>query len=312
MTDIDRAVHILKSGDVIGLPTETVYGLAASVDSPTGVDKIFSIKERPFFDPLIVHIHSIQQAKKYSTGWNDSCEKLAMRFWPGPLTMILTKKDNISDKITSGLATVGLRMPNHKVALELIEKLGCPVAAPSANKFKRTSPTTALHVREEFPNLFVIDGQECSIGIESTIIGFEGESAVIYRPGMIPLNELEECLNQKILIKESPVAPGHLKHHYMPKKPIITFNEKYTNEQLNMHCPNELTENMHIWNLPEDPTHAARVLYAKFRDFDQMNISAIGIKFTHHQEDNPLFIGIFNRIFKAASFILAKEITNKT
>ena len=143
MNKIDQAKEYLLKNDIIGIPTETVYGLAASILSPKAIDKVFTIKERPSFDPLIVHVSSVQQAKEYSENWDDRCEKLAQAFWPGPLTMILPKSDQISGKITAGLETVGIRMPKHDLTLELIKLLGHPIAAPSANKFSKTSPTTA-------------------------------------------------------------------------------------------------------------------------------------------------------------------------
>ena len=139
MTKLNQALKLLKNGGVVGIPTETVYGLAASIESEQGIDKIFSTKERPFFDPLIVHVSSIDQCRNYVTSWSRECDLLVDHFWPGPLTIILPKADSISSKITSGLPTVALRMPKHEVTLELIKKLGHPVAAPSANKFKKTS-----------------------------------------------------------------------------------------------------------------------------------------------------------------------------
>jgi L-threonylcarbamoyladenylate synthase len=216
----------------------------------------------------------------------------------------------ISDKITSGLETVGLRIPNHSLTLELIRKLGHPVAAPSANKFTKTSPTSAQHVQTEFPEVFTLDGGTCEIGIESTIVGFENNAAVIYRPGMISASEIEKCLGYEIMTKESPVAPGHLKHHYMPKKPIIALLDEVDEQALSEFCPPDVLEQIYYWSLPNDPVMAARVLYAKFREFDHKEISAIGIKFTQEQRSNVQYSGIFNRLFKAASYILPKEIAH--
>lgn len=303
MEQINLAIQALKNNDVIGLPTETVYGLAADITSEEGINKIFATKERPFFDPLIVHISSTQQAKKCSRIWNEDCDQLANTFWPGPLTLILPKNnDLISDLITSGLDTVGLRMPQHKLALELIEKLGNPVAAPSANKFKKTSPTSAEHVKKAFPSILVIDGGDCSIGIESTILGFENDIPVIYRPGMITSKDIEKCLQKRVLIKESPIAPGHLKHHYMPETPIIMGLVTSQTKEL----PPQLTSNLVKWELPKDAALAARNLYSKFRELDQKQYSAIYITFTKEQFEAEEFRGIFNRLTKAASFDLTK------
>jgi L-threonylcarbamoyladenylate synthase len=195
MTKIEKAITLLKHGGVVGIPTETVYGLAASVESSEGIDKIFSTKERPFFDPLIVHVSSIDQAKNYVKSWPKVCDILAEKFWPGPVTFILPKNNHISDKISSGLETVGIRMPNHPQTLELINKLGHPIAAPSANKFKKTSPTCAQDVEAEFQNIFVIDGGPCDIGIESTILGFDDSKISVYRPGMVTKSQIEEILS---------------------------------------------------------------------------------------------------------------------
>ena len=151
--NIEKYTKILLNEDVVAIPTETVYGLAGSISSEKALHKIFKTKERPYFDPLIVHVSSIEQAKEYVTDWTEITEILAQNFWPGPLTFVLPKNDKVSDTITSGLNTVAIRMPNHIKTLKLIESLGTPVAAPSANPFKKTSPTTTAHVSEYFPDI---------------------------------------------------------------------------------------------------------------------------------------------------------------
>lgn len=316
MTKISKACEILKSGGVIGLPTETVYGLAGSIQSNEGIDKIFQTKERPFFDPLIVHVSSIEQAKTCVKSWPKVCDVLAESFWPGPLTFILPKSTLISDKISSGLDTVGIRMPNHDMALELIEQLGHPVAAPSANKFKKTSPTNFNHVQSEFPETFILDGGQCEIGIESTIIGITQSSVLIYRPGMVSREQLQEELNKnhlkmKVQYQESPVAPGHLKHHYMPKKPIIleVLNEIVKDSQ---HIPKKFIEDHSTWTLPDNAATAARELYGKFRSLDDEETSSIKIKLNDDQLKSDLFKGVINRLIKAASYTLPKELSNKS
>ncbi len=188
---MDLAIDILKNGGVVAMPTETVYGLAGDVEQETAIKKIFSTKERPFFDPLIVHISSIEQAKKLTTQWDETCEKLAESFWPGPLTLILPKSDLVNPLITSGLNSVGLRWPNHALAMELISNFNLGLAAPSANKFKKTSPTSKEHVEAEFGNnVFVLDGGKCEVGIESTVAGVFKDRIEIYRPGMISLEDI--------------------------------------------------------------------------------------------------------------------------
>lgn len=299
------AIEILKNHGVVGMPTETVYGLAASIDSEDGIKKIFSTKERPFFDPLIVHVSSIDQAKTYVKSWPNLCDQLAQKYWPGPLTFILPKNDNVSDMITSGLDTVGIRLPKHPIAQELINKLGTPVAAPSANKFKKTSPTKATHVQNEFPEVHVLEGGDSEIGIESTIIGFEENMIKIYRPGMIGKDELQELFEgQDVEIEyvESPVAPGHLKHHYMPKTPLVTFIQKDESHSLDLNLlPDELKESPSYWHMPTDANLCARELYSKFKEFDTAGCSAIIIPIPDSYLEADQWKGILNRLKKAAS-----------
>ncbi|HEY1080383.1 MAG TPA: L-threonylcarbamoyladenylate synthase, partial [Bdellovibrio sp.] len=222
-----KAKNILEEGGVIGLPTETVYGLAARIDIPSAIEKIFTTKERPFFDPLIVHVASIEQAKKVTAFWGPASQALAEVFWPGPLTLILPRDPSVNLMITAGLDSVGIRMPNHPIALSLLQEVGVPLAAPSANKFGRTSPTSAGHVRVEFKNenVFVLDGGECQIGIESTVLLVKHREKVelsILRRGHILKSDIERVLEEKgfqfefIEQVDKRESPGHMKHHYMP------------------------------------------------------------------------------------------------
>lgn len=302
MEQIDQAVKILKANGVVGLPTETVYGLASSIKSTTGIDQIFHIKERPFFDPLIVHVADLEQAKSCARIWPDQFDLLAKTFWPGPLTLIVPKNKYISGKISSGLDTVGIRMPKHELALEVIRKLGDPVAAPSANKFTKTSPTCAKHVKESFPNLLVLDGGPCDIGIESTIIGLEDNIPVIYRPGMITQKDIQKCLKEEVKEKASPVAPGHMKHHYMPETPLIAKLKEL--ELKPNQFPAQLLERPIYWTLDESPVLAARTFYQKLRDFDHEEKSCVFLEFSREQLKESQFQGLFNRISKAASYFI--------
>ncbi len=172
--DIARARNLLAAGDVVAIPTETVYGLAASIDCESALRKVFALKGRPFFDPLIVHVNSLKQARSVVREWPPVADFLARFFWPGPLTMVLPKAANVNPLITAGHDTVAIRIPRHDLTLELISQLGTPIAAPSANRFGRTSPSRAEHVLSEFPsdNLFVLDGGPCEVGLESTVISF--------------------------------------------------------------------------------------------------------------------------------------------
>lgn len=304
-SEISKAVDILKSGGVVGIPTETVYGLAGSIESKDGLENIFKTKERPFFDPLIVHVSSAAQAESYTSEWNEICECLTQSFWPGPLTIVVKKNSKVEDVITAGLDSVGLRMPNHPMALNLIEELGHPVAAPSANKFKKTSPTKPEHVQESFPEVLTLDGGACEVGIESTVVGIKNGKVTIYRPGMITKSQMEEALHKfevaaTVEYGESPVAPGQMKHHYMPKVPVILFNNEKINEAK---IPKELRPNPKELKLGDNPAVAARRLYGKLREYDK-EYSCILIYLPPKKGQTESWLGIKNRLMKAASITI--------
>lgn len=220
--DISFAIHTLNEGKVVAIPTETVYGLAANIYKETAVKKIFEIKKRPNNNPLIVHLKSTEQLKEVAKEIPPLATQLATQFWPGALTLVLKKQDCISDWVTSGKNTVAVRVPNHPLTLELLHHLNFPLAAPSANPFGSISPTNAQHVFDYFKNDIdvVLDGGNCQNGIESTIIGFEGELPVLYRYGAIPIEEIEKIVGPiKVHNKDSiaPSAPGMFTKHYAPK-----------------------------------------------------------------------------------------------
>ena len=222
-TDIETAVRYIKEGKLVAFPTETVYGLGANALNPIAVAKIFELKERPSFDPLIIHIADLQQLKILVLGIDERVIMLADRFWPGPLTMVLPKSRIVPDIVTSGLPTVAIRMPGNEIALELIRKSGCPIAAPSANKFGRISPTTAAHVKKQIPNVdYIIEGGKTTIGIESTIIRLTDDGFQILRSGIITQEELEAIIPfDGNTIIENLSAPGMLKSHYSPRKKLL-------------------------------------------------------------------------------------------
>ena len=293
------------TGDVVAIPTETVYGLGGWINSTVGLQKIFSTKERPFFDPLIVHIDSIDKAKKLVSEWTEIHDVLARNCWPGPLTLIAPKNDKVNDLITSGLDSVGLRCPNHKLTLELLSRIEGGVAAPSANKFGKTSPTSAQHVFSEFGDeVSILDGGPSEVGIESTVAGVKGNKVEIYRPGFYTAKMLSEILRTngieaEVSYTESPVAPGQLKHHYMPKIPLIIVPENFVWEkhqnEINFSFKNPVT-----WKQPLSPMIASRELYQKMRDFDQQGYDIIFAERSplHFTED---WLGIWNRLEKAKS-----------
>jgi L-threonylcarbamoyladenylate synthase len=227
--DIKKAKQLLESGELVAIPTETVYGLAGNALNANSVLSIFKVKERPEFDPLIVHVPSLFAAEKYVDHLPDVAVMLAQKFWPGPLTLLLKKKHIIPDLVTSGLDTVGLRCPDHALTRELLETLDFPLAAPSANPFGYVSPTTPQHVQEQLGQKihYILDGGPCRVGIESTIVGFEEKDPVVYRMGGLSIEELESHLG-KIKVQlhstSNPKAPGQLKSHYAPSKNVVIGN----------------------------------------------------------------------------------------
>ncbi len=223
---VPEAARWLRRGEVVGIPTETVYGLAGNALNTQSVARIFEIKERPSFDPLIVHVPDLSAADNWVTSFSPAAIDLAERFWPGPLTLVLPRKAIIPDLVTAGLDTVAIRCPAHPLTQQLLALLDFPIAAPSANKFGRISPTDAQHVADqlgqEIP--YILDGGPCPIGIESTIVGFEDEQPVIYRMGGIPVEDIERVTGPAVLRMYSasnPKAPGQLTRHYAPGKKLI-------------------------------------------------------------------------------------------
>lgn len=232
--DIEKAAGYIREGKLVAFPTETVYGLGANALDPLAVAKIFEAKERPSFDPLIIHIASLSQLEQLVAKPDDNVYKLAQKFWPGPLTMVLPKSHIVPDIVTSGLQTVGIRMPANDMALELIRTSGCPIAAPSANKFGRISPTTAAHVRKQLHNVdYILDGGKTSVGIESTIITLTASGFQILRNGIITHEQLEAVVpfdgKSKI---EKLSAPGMMKSHYSPRKKLLLADSPALNTDL--------------------------------------------------------------------------------
>ena len=227
--NIYKAAQIIKSGGLVAFPTETVYGLGANALNPFAVAKIFEAKERPSFDPLIVHIALLDDLSKLSRGNIQTAILLAKHFWPGPLTIVLPKSPIVPDIVTSGLDTVGIRMPNNLIALELIKESQRPIAAPSANKFGQLSPVNSHHVKKQLPNIdYVLDGGCTTVGIESAIVAINGNVCQLLRPGFISLDDIENALpNTFVFDNTKPinlVSPGLLKSHYSPKKPLFIIN----------------------------------------------------------------------------------------
>jgi L-threonylcarbamoyladenylate synthase len=316
--NIPSAVQILAQGDIVAMPTETVYGLAGRIDFPQALEKIFRVKQRPFFDPLIVHVESKKQAMTLTSEWNEMTELLADKFWPGPLTMVLPKAARVNSMITSGLESVGIRCPRHPMALALLKQAGVPLAAPSANRFGRTSPTTPLHVAQEFPteNLLILDGGPCEVGIESTVLKIEktknGQySLFILRKGLLTQKLLEEVLQNSSLryqfleTTNATSSPGHLEHHYMPPIPLIycsiptqtpakLFERLKASQQLDSSL-----KRMGVLKLASDAALAARQLYNELRKLSGENYDAL----VFYQEDwqtSEAWAAVLDRIYRAS------------
>ncbi len=241
--DIPYAVALLQKGKVVAIPTETVYGLAANAFNAEAVINIFEIKNRPKFNPLIVHVQSWEMVEKITTNIDPLLKKIAEKYWPGPLTILFPKSDVIHPIITAGSAYVAVRMPNHPLTIQLLKELDFPLAAPSANLFGKISPTTAAHVIEQLGDQieYVLDGGECSVGVESTIIKMNMyEKVEILRPGGVSAEEIAEIIGylpKTISGSEMPEAPGMLNSHYAPKLPLVLGNieelvKRYSNKKI--------------------------------------------------------------------------------
>ena len=228
--DVRRAVQILQQGGIGGLPTETVYGLAADAFQPQAVARVFEAKQRPAFDPLIVHLPDLAWLPRVARQVSPLARQLAERFWPGPLTLVLPRQATVPDLVTSGLESVAVRIPAHPLAREVIAQVGSPLAAPSANPFGRISPTTAQHVCDQLADRidFVLEGGPCTVGVESTIVQVEPEGLRLLRPGGVTVEEITAAFPQVTWLPGLPtpsetapqVSPGQLTQHYAPQTPL--------------------------------------------------------------------------------------------
>lgn len=228
---IEEGARIVREGGVVAFPTETVYGLGADATNPLAVAKIFEIKHRPSFDPLIVHVAGAESAAAYGTIPDKTAGKLIRRFWPGPLTLVVAKSIRVPDIVTAGLETVALRMPSHSAARALIRAAGRPIAAPSANLFGRVSPTEARHVVEQLGGSvdLILDGGPCEVGIESTILSLAGDRPCVLRAGGVPIEEIEKLLGPVRRFSGSsdrPDSPGQMTRHYATRTPLRIMAEE--------------------------------------------------------------------------------------
>ena len=289
--DIETAVALLNSNQVIAIPTETVYGLAGNALNTSTVEKIYQIKNRPLKNPLILHLGDTSELNKYVKNIPALAEKLVEHFCPGPLTLLLPKKDIIPDIVTAGLQNAAVRFPNHPTALALLRKLSFPLAAPSANPFGYISPTSAEDVKRILSDKidYILDGGICQKGIESTIIGFQNNQPVLYRHGSVSIDEIESVAGKLIIAAKNetnPDAPGMLSKHYAPHTKTFLIND--VNELINKFSEKKIglllfqdniadTTVLHreILSPSGDPEEAASNLYAALHRLDKCNLDVI-------------------------------------
>lgn len=310
-SDINYAKELLNKYNLVGIPTETVYGLAGNAFHADSVAKIFKVKERPSFDPLIVHSSELWRIEDFVEEISDQARELADHFWPGPLTMIFKKKSIIPDLVTSGLETVAVRIPNHPFTLKLLESIDFPLAAPSANPFGYVSPTKAIHVNEQLGEKipYILDGGDCHVGIESTIISFEEGDATILRVGGCKIESIEKVIG-KVLVKphanSNPMAPGMMDSHYAPLTPIRIGEidqmiHEYEGKNIGILSFNKYHENVsksHQFVLSEksDLNEAATRLFTGLRHLDTLNLQLI---LSEHVPDEELGRAINDRLKRA-------------
>ena len=311
--DIEKAKAILGRGGLVAIPTETVYGLAGNALNQEAVAHIFAAKDRPEFDPLIVHTSSMDRAVMLVEEFLQKAKILAQRSWPGSLTLILPKKAIIPDLVTSGLDTVAIRVPKHPLTLSLLQQLDFPLAAPSANPFGYISPTEASHVQEQMGEKvdYILDGGPCEVGIESTIIGFEGDQPVIYRFGGMSKEKIESIVGRVKVLSGStsnPRAPGMLKRHYSPLKKIVFGDIEGSLKKMKGQKIAILSLKNNYGEVPEssqirlsasgDLEEAAGKLFGALRELDKLDVDII---LAERMPDHGLGRAINDRLARAAA-----------
>ncbi len=286
-TDLLKAIALLEKGELVAIPTETVYGLAGNAVNIDAITKIFQVKDRPQFDPLIVHVQNIESAKKYVEDIPPKAKLLVEQFWPGPLTILLNRKPIIPDLVTAGLPTVGIRCPDHVLSRTLLASISFPLAAPSANPFGYISPTRPEHVNDQLGNKisYILDGGICQVGIESTIVGFEDDLPVIYRMGGLSVEAIEQVVGKvsvQLHSTSNPTSPGQLKSHYAPTKKVILGNiptliKQYSGIQFAVlsYQTNFKSNYQFILTPSGKLEEAAQNLFSGLRELDKMPVDII-------------------------------------
>lgn len=303
LINTEQAIQLLKHGEVVAVPTETVYGLAALINNEAALKNIFQVKQRPLFDPLIVHVENIEMAKTCVESIDELSLFLMKNLWPGPLTILRPKSSRISELITSGLLEVGVRSPNHPISQEILKACKIPFAAPSANLFGKTSPTLSKHVLTEFENKIpVVEGGPSQVGLESTVLRTLKENGQwvieILRPGGVTSEQLSTLLKQKwptsVTIRRafSQASPGHTLQHYQPTKPLWLLNP---GKSLPANVPSAIE-----LKLSDDPLIAARELYSKLREAAAINAEIIYFQI-RNEHQTPAWEAHMDRLTRASS-----------
>ena len=321
---IENASKILKNGGVVAIPTETVYGLAASAYEENAIKSVFNAKGRPQDNPLIVHISDMEMLNEIACDIPETAYKCAEKFWPGPLTMVLKSSKKVSECVSAGLDTVAIRMPSEKTALEIIKKSGLPLAAPSANVSGKPSPTSADHVLADLEGKIdaVVMGKECTVGVESTVITLAGEKPVLLRPGAVTLEQLQEILPDikvdKAVLSElgsgqNASSPGMKYKHYAPETTTILVEGEnfadFVNGQKNALavCFSEESGQINIpkiiYGTKNNPKSLANKLFATLRDVDKMGVKTV---YVHAPEKDGVGLAVYNRLIRASAFKVIK------
>ncbi len=292
---VEEAASLLHIGEIVAIPTETVYGLAASIFDETAIQRVFIAKGRPSDNPLIAHISRLSMLEQIAVDIPPRAFDLIEQFWPGPLTLVLSKKEGISSLVSAGHTTIAVRMPAHPIARKIIDLLGYPLVAPSANLSGRPSPTTVLHVLEDLDGAIraVVDGGSCALGIESTVVSLVGEFPVILRPGSIRLESIEQVLKVPVMRSgsSSPVlAPGMKYRHYAPKAPIRLIDNAFDARSSFLISKDPIA---HFVHRPLD----AQNLYRHLRDADRLGVETIDVLLDPQSMRDE---ALMNRLEKAA------------
>jgi L-threonylcarbamoyladenylate synthase len=319
LNDLSFAAHCLKKGELVVIPTETVYGLASNALNANAVSKIFQIKKRPTFNPLIIHTDSFEKLSEWVLEIPESAKKLASAFWPGPMSLLLKKKDVIPDLVTAGSPYVVVRIPNHPITQSLLSKLSFPIAAPSANLYQQISPTKIEHIHPEISEKVcsVLDGGSCEVGVESTIIGFEDNQPYILREGGITKEQIEAATQMSVLDKTTKVkTPGSdLVHYSTHKKLIVTNNasEFFKNNDFEGRCTlilwseqlindkNQIDGEIFYWSKEKKLNEAAINLYSLLHQADKNNSRFIVAEWVPNQ---GLGVAINDRLKRAAHEVI--------